>query len=120
MTTKPPLVLVGSDSNLTRVIEFPNGGTDPTGQRVSDNFYDWRNRLVASKSGVQDSEDEDTQRPLVYFEYDNLGQVVVTEQYDGDGLFVVDADGDGVPDRPAADRLRARTVASYDDQGLDR
>jgi YD repeat-containing protein len=46
------------DSDLTQVTEYP-GGT--AANRVSQMFYDWRDRLVATKSGVQASEER---RPL--------------------------------------------------------
>src|SRR5205085_5471465 len=37
--------------------------------------------------------------------------------YDGDGWIIVDANGDGVPDKPDPGLLRAYQVNSYDDQG---
>ena len=64
------------DSNLTRRIQYPSGGTITSDQRVTDYFYDWRNRLVATKGGVllvhgvpaPGSEAADTQRPIFYTE----------------------------------------------------
>jgi YD repeat-containing protein len=102
------------DSNLTQVTVYPGGSAAP---RVTQFAHDWRNRAVASKGGVQVAEDIHTQRPLVYFEYDNLDQVIVTETYDSDGSGLVDRDHDGVPDKPAANRLRAKATSSYDEQG---
>jgi RHS repeat-associated protein len=102
------------DGNLTQVTQFPGGGAAP---RVMQTWYDWRNRPVAVKSGAETSESDTVNRPLSYVEYDNLGQVTVSEVYDGDGVSVVDAGGDGVPDRPAASLLRAKSVTSYDDLG---
>ncbi|MFQ3649983.1 MAG: RHS repeat-associated core domain-containing protein [Gemmataceae bacterium] len=102
------------DGNLTKVTQYPGLGAAP---RVTQTWHDWRNRAVAVKSGVAASESEDVNRPLVYVEYDNLGQAVVTELYDGDGVSVTDANGDGVPDRPSASRLRGKSTASFDDLG---
>ncbi|MDW8264105.1 MAG: hypothetical protein RMJ52_02115, partial [Gemmataceae bacterium] len=95
------------DGNLTQVTQFPGGSAAP---RVTQTWYDWRNRPVAVKAGVEVSESDSVNRPFSYVEYDNLGQVTVREVYDGDGVSVVDADGDGIPDRPAAALLRARSV----------
>jgi RHS repeat-associated protein len=100
------------DSNLTQVTQFSGGGAVP---RVTQNFYDWRDRLVASKQGVQGTENDGTHRPIAYTQYDNLNQVVAQEQYDGDGFTITITNG--VPDRPPAARLRARTTTQYDDQG---
>ena len=38
--------------NLTKSTQFPGGGAAP---RVTQNAYDWRNRLVATKAGASDS-----------------------------------------------------------------
>jgi RHS repeat-associated protein len=102
------------DSNLTKVTEFP-GGT--AAARVTQSFFDWRDRLVATKQGVQTTEGTGTQRPILYQEYDNLSQVVAVSQYDGDTVTMSDANGDGVPDKPAAGLLRAYQTGAYDDQG---
>jgi RHS repeat-associated protein len=100
------------DGNLTQMTEFPGGAA---AARRTDYFYDWRDRLVASKEGVQASEDTNTHRPIAYTQYDNLGEAVSTESYDGDGITVTTTNG--VPDRPAANRLRAKTTSQYDNQG---
>src|SRR5262245_46387163 len=63
------------DGNLTQTTQIPGGGA---ADRVSQFSYDWRDRLVASKGGVQGSEGTDVQRPISYVEYDNLGQVVAS------------------------------------------
>lgn len=104
--------LVG-DSNLTQTTEFPGLGAAP---RVTQFFYDWRNRLVASKAGVQATETDGVNRPIVYFEYDNLDQVIATSQFAGDGV-TVSLGSDGVPVKPDGALLRSYTTASYDDQG---
>jgi RHS repeat-associated protein len=100
------------DGNLTEATEFPSAGAAP---RVTQNFYDWRDRLVASKQGVQANENDGTHRPILYTQYDNLDEVVSSEQYDGDGVNITVTNG--VPDRPAANLLRAKTTTQYDDQG---
>ncbi|MFO0929436.1 MAG: SdrD B-like domain-containing protein [Gemmataceae bacterium] len=102
------------DGNLTQVTQYPGGGA---ANRVTQYWYDWRNRLVASKSGVEATEGTSVNRPLTYSVYDNLNQVVAQERYDGDGVTPADADDDGVPDRPSASLLRARATTSYDEQG---
>jgi RHS repeat-associated protein len=101
------------NSNLTQVTQFPNDGTP---DRVTQNYYDWRNRLVATKAGVQSSEDTTTHRPIIYTEYNNLSQPIAQEQYDGDGI-TVSIGSDGVPVRPPANLLRARSTTEFDDQG---
>src|SRR5262249_20093937 len=121
------------DGNLTRAIEYPStrpaGATEPADARVMRSFYDWRNRLVATKSGVlinasgvetPASEDNTTNRLITYREYDNLDRATAEETYDGDGFTVVDVaptPPDGVPDKPDQVRRRARTETSFDVQG---
>ena len=78
-------------------------------------WYDWRDRLVASKSGVEANENDGVNRPIVYVTYDNLDEAVETQQYDGDGVTLTTSNG--VPQPPAANLLRAQAVTSYDDQG---
>src|SRR5262249_17533833 len=112
--------LVG-DGNLTKVTLHPGGGA---ADRVTQYAYDWRDRLVATKQGALSMpswEDETTNRPVQYVTYDNLDELVTVEQFDGDTVDIY-ADnpggtGDGVPDRPASGRLRAKATAEYDDQG---
>jgi YD repeat-containing protein len=65
------------DGNLTQVIAYPGGGA---ASRVTENYYDWRDRLVATKSGVQSSEDTTTHRPIVYNTYDNLDEVTQVQR----------------------------------------
>src|SRR5262249_54514492 len=79
-------------------------------------YYDWRDREVASKQGVQAGEADGTHRPIYYFSYDNLDEVTLSQRYDGDGVSIVDANGDGVPDQPSASLLRAQSGVNYDDQ----
>jgi RHS repeat-associated protein len=100
------------DGNLTQSTQFPGGTAAP---RVTQNYYDWRDRLVAEKSGVQASENDGTHRPITYTTYDNLNEAVLVQQYDGDGVAISTANG--VPQAPAASLLRAQTAYAYDDQG---
>ena len=100
------------DSTLTQVTQYPGGTAAP---RVTQNFYDWRDRLVASKQGVQTNENDGTHRPIFYGEYDNLSEVVTSQRYDGDGVTITSTAG--VPNAPSASLLRAQTTTEYDDQG---
>ncbi|WP_406694559.1 hypothetical protein V5E97_26160 [Singulisphaera sp. Ch08] len=92
------------DSNLTKVTLYPGGGANA---RVTDYFYDWRDRLVATKSGVQVSEATAVNRPITFMTLDNLGQVTAHEVFDGDGVSIADSNSDGVPDKPSSSLLRA-------------
>ncbi|WP_020467964.1 RHS repeat-associated core domain-containing protein [Zavarzinella formosa] len=97
--------------NLTKVTHHP-GGLEA--DRVTQSWYDWRGRPVAVKEGVETIEATEMNRPLTYLDYDNLGQMVRTRLYDGDGITPADADSDGVPDAPSASLLRSQF-----DYGLD-
>jgi RHS repeat-associated protein len=100
------------DSNLTQTTDFPGSGAAP---RVSQYFYDFRDRQVANKSGVQATENDGTNRPITYTVYDNLDEPVLEQEYTGDGVSINTVNG--VPQPPAASLLRAQTATSYDDQG---
>jgi RHS repeat-associated protein len=100
------------DSLLTQVTTYPGGSA---ANRVSNYYYDWRDRLVASKDGVQASEDTTTHRPILYYTFDNLGEVTQVQQFDGDGVTITTSGG--VPQAPSASLLRAQTNTSYDDRG---
>ncbi len=100
------------DGNLTKATAYPGLGAAP---RVTQTWYDWRDRPVAVKEGVEATEAADVNRPITYTGYDNLGEVLTTERYDGDGVTVTATAG--VPDRPAAGLLRAKVSADYDELG---
>ena len=51
------------DSTLTQQTLFPRDGSP---NRVNQFFWDWRDRPVAGKWGVQASETDGTHRPIVY------------------------------------------------------
>jgi RHS repeat-associated protein len=100
------------DSLLTQSTQYPGGSA---ANRVTNNYYDWRDRLVATKSGVQASEDTTTHRPILYYTLDNLSETTQVDRYDGDTVTVTSSGG--VPQAPSSSLLRARTASSYDEQG---
>src|SRR5207302_1988949 len=71
----------------------------------------WRDRLVASKQGVQANENDGTHRPISVVTYDNLNEQTEVRQYDGDGLT------DNITDSLPQGKLRALTINSYDNVG---
>jgi RHS repeat-associated protein len=99
------------DGNLTQETDFPGGGAAP---RVTRTFYDWRDRLVASKQGVQDNENDGTNRLIRYLTYDNLSKPVLVQRYEGDGVTISTANG--VPQPPDPSLLRSQIAYAYDDQ----
>jgi len=106
----PPVDQVG-DSDLTQVTSHPGGGG---ADRVTKYLYDWRDRELAVKLGVQSSESTSVHRPIYFYSLDNLGEVTGTYQYDADGVSL----GDFSSGQPSADagKLRAQTLTSYDEQ----
>src|SRR5262249_21956135 len=57
------------DSNLTQLTDNPGGSA---AARVTQFYVDWRDRTVASKQGVQGTEDTSTHRPILFDDLDNL------------------------------------------------
>lgn len=107
------------DGNLTEQTLYPGAGAF---NRVTCYYYDWRGRLVATKSGVDAG--EDVAQPLAAFlEYDNLGRVVAECQYaaaNWDPERIAEeggSDADGVPDPRGGGFLRARVEHDWDDLG---
>ncbi len=84
--------------------------------RTANMLYDWRDRLVATKNGVSTSEADSAHRPIMISDLDNLGEVTVRYQYDGDGL-TVSVSSAGIATASDSTKLRAETLVSYDDQG---
>ncbi len=75
------------DGNLTSKTQYPDGS--PTANdRVTAYAYDWRNRLVATKEGVQSTEGADVQRRIVFLDFNNLGEVTAGSVYAADGVGV--------------------------------
>jgi YD repeat-containing protein len=100
------------DRLLTKSTQIPGGSE---ANRVSQFFYDWRDRQVAVKNGVEVSESTSLNRMISYVEYDNLNQVIVSEMYDGDNVTITSTSG--VPNRPSSSLVRAKTVNSFDEWG---
>ena len=100
------------DGNLTQETQYPGGGASP---KVTDYWYDWRDRLVAEKDGVQSVESSAVNRPITYTTYDNLDETTSVSRYDGDGVTIQTVNG--MPQPPAADLLRAYSTTEYDAQG---
>ena len=84
------------DSNLTQETDYPGGSA---AARVNQYFFDWRDRLVAEKDGVQASESDGTNRPIYYTTYDNLDEAISQSMYTGDGVSITTVSG--VPQAPA-------------------
>ncbi len=99
------------DGNVTKTTDIPGGGA---ANRVNQVWYDWRNRPVVTKSGVEVSEATDVNRPIVYLDYDNLNEVTKTRSYDGDTVSITTTSG--VPNAPSSSLLRAQSEALYDEQ----
>lgn len=68
-------------------------------------------------TAITASETDGVHRPLTVNTLDNAGDVIATAQYDGDGTFMVDANGDGIPDGLDSSTLRAYSTSDYDAQG---
>jgi RHS repeat-associated protein len=100
------------DGNVTKVTEYPGGGASA---RVTQTWFDWRNRAVAVKSGVEGSESTSVNRPLAYYDFDNLGKVTKVRAYDADT--VTPSVTGGVPQPLSSSLLRAQTTTSYDELG---
>jgi hypothetical protein len=95
------------DGDASVSVQYP-GGTAAV--RVTQSAYDFRDRLVETKSGVQTNEDTTTHRPIFFYTLDNLSETTQVQRYDGDGVAVSTS-------APSASLLRAQTNTSYDDQG---
>jgi RHS repeat-associated protein len=99
------------DGNLTRQTAIPGGGAV---DRKTDYTYDWRNRQVAIKDGVEASESTSVNRPIRFMVYDNLGHVVEQRTYDGDNVTVTVSGG--LPVAPSDSLMRAKTVTDFDER----
>jgi hypothetical protein len=102
------------DGNLTQSTEHPGGGA---ADRVTNYWSDWRDRRVAEKDGVESTETDGVNRPLIVTTYDNLNEVTQAQQYAGDGVTPSISGGVlSLPSGTAAD-LRAQTITSFDELG---
>ncbi len=118
------------DGNVTGQLSFPAGSSYSNVQDTA-MFYDWQDRLVATKSGVLLSSGysenlsgeltDGTNRPLVVDTLDNLGEVTEEQTYNGNGVAIDTSTGAAVFTPPTgvtlASLLRAQTAAAYDPQG---
>ncbi len=100
------------DGNLTQETDYPGLGQP---NRVTQNWFDWRDRLVAQKSGVESNENDGVNRPIIVTTYDNLDEVIETQQYAGDG--VTPQIVNGVLQALDPSLLRAQAITSYDERG---
>jgi hypothetical protein len=112
------------DGNLTETITYPGGGAPNRGTLM---YYDWRDRLVATKNGALLNTDESDNlsgevasnatsgRSINFTIYDNLDEPVEEDGYVGDGIGITSADGQVLP--PPGTSLRSQTIYSYDDEG---
>ena len=100
------------DGNQTKVTAHPGLGA---ADRMTQTWYDWRDRAVAVKQGVSTTETDGAHRPITYATYDNLGEPTEVQRYNGDGVTITVTGG--VPVAPSASLLRAQTVTSYDELG---
>ena len=98
------------DGNLTQEIDYPNDGS---ANRETDSYYDWRDRLVLTQTGVGTSGNN---APIIYTTYDNLDEPIETQVYDGDSVSI--SFSGGVPQAP--DAMRQRGSARPGDRQLRR
>ena len=90
------------------------GASLPAATRVVRMAYDWRNRMIATVSGINDKGPDSPQ--VSYLTLDNLGQATSESLFEG--LHdLADANNDGVPDAPPAASLRAKTEYELDALG---
>ncbi len=102
------------DGILSESIVYTHDSGSTT--RKTQMYYDWRDRMVATKSGVSTSETDGVHRPIMITDLDNLGEATTRYRYDGDGL-TISVSSTGIATTSDSSKLRAETVASYDDQG---
>jgi RHS repeat-associated protein len=101
------------NGNLTKATRIPGSSSPQTIQYA----YDWRGRLVVIREGsflTPAEESLSRNRSFTVVDYDNLDRVTGRRVFDGDGVAIVDANNDGVPDAPAAALLRSSQVSLYD------
>ena len=109
----------GGDSNLTQEIDYASSSSED----ITDNFYDWRDRLIITAVGVPAS-GSPTDQTITVNTLDNDGEQVATSEYNGDDITVASINSNyvnGVPTIPSGDAcyLRQYSTAAFDDQGQD-
>jgi RHS repeat-associated protein len=114
------------DSNVTQATQYVDGTSSHN--RVSQVLYDFRDRMVATKSGVASTLGAETDgigRPITVSMLDNLGETTASFVFDGDGIPLSDfASGVSVTTSGGhtvatvdASALRSYSTTAYDDQG---
>ena len=110
------------DSLLTQRTTYADSNSSDN--RNTLNWYDWRDRLVATKSGVilssgsesLSTENDGTHRPLICATLDNLGRTTELDRYDGDFVAASNSSGSLSLSSGYAGYLRSKAVTNYDDQ----
>jgi RHS repeat-associated protein len=114
------------DSNVTQATQYVDGTNSDN--RVSQMLYDWRDRLVATKSGAASTLGAETDgigRPITVNTLDNLGETTASFVFDGDGIALSDF-ASGVSTTTSGgntvaivdpEYLRSYSTTAYDDQG---
>ena len=105
------------DGNLTQETQYPGNGAP---NRVTQYLYDFRDRMIGSKSGVQTTETGNTSFINVSA-LDNLGETTASFTFAGDGLALSSfAGGVSISSEYATiddSALRTYSTAVYDEQG---
>ena len=108
------------DGNLTQTTSTPAAAPP----RITQSYYDWRDRQVASKSGMLlntggtenlPAKPTAPTAPSTSPSTTTSARSPTSEIFTGDGVAVTTTGG--VPNAPSSGLLRAKTTASYDDQG---
>ncbi|MCL2648262.1 MAG: fibronectin type III domain-containing protein, partial [Phycisphaerales bacterium] len=100
------------DSNLTQITEFPGGSEAP---RITQYLYDWQDRMIASKVGVQTNETGNTSF-INYNVLNNIGQVTASYTFAADNIPLANFADSGALVTYAS-QLRSYSTTLYDAQG---
>ncbi|MGD0899614.1 MAG: hypothetical protein ABR915_17425, partial [Thermoguttaceae bacterium] len=118
-----------ADGDVTQATAYQYSGAASTwhgstpAARVMQMFYDWRDRLVATKSGVlvgnlSGETSDGAERPITYNVMDNLGEVTGAYVFSGSGVAVsaiANYTTDATPG--SSSLLRSYSTTSYDTLG---
>ena len=114
-TTGPAPTASGiGEGDLTRVVQHVDATA--ADDRVTQNLFDFRDRLIATKQGAQATETDGANRLITYFNLDNLGETAATFTYAGDGVSLNDFTNWTLSGTDPS-KLRAYNVNLFDDQG---
>jgi RHS repeat-associated protein/uncharacterized delta-60 repeat protein len=97
------------NGNVTKSTAIPGGGA---ADRITQSFYDWRDRPILTVSG---NADVLATTPSTYLKYDNLGQVIERDAVVGTDPF--NSAPSSYAGGPDASSLRGKTTFGYDDLG---